>query len=314
MTHPIPLESFCSVLSMEGDEPLAGTAMTASQYIFISWPKIFWARKQFDSELFPETLSKFLQDLQKEKRIFTRLAYRNANDSRKHSQIFIMPDGVTYRNVPFPDIEGVLRNYFSGIPDQEHQRTFTNGSYIFCCTHGKRDNCCAKFGQSVLYELERESVERGIDLQVWECTHIGADRFAAIAVVFPQCFMYGRLRADNIRHVMDYLTKGYPYPPCYRGRLGLDTIAQTAEAFGHFHWFQNGLENAAVTVDSAEQISPDISQAYVTISDKSSGRVYAKFALQLTKQLFPTYRDCDGVAAGELKKASRWVVSESRVI
>jgi bacterial/archaeal transporter family protein len=174
--------------------------------------------------------------------------------------------------------------------------------------------CCAKFGQSVLYELARVATERRMNLNVWECTHLGADRFAAIAVAFPQGYMYGRMRAENVPAIMEYLEKGYPYPPCYRGQLGLNSIEQTAQAFGHSYWFEQKIENVEVTVISAKQTSPEVSEAFVTISDKYTKAVHARFALELVKQEFHTSMDCDGVNANAIRRVSRWVVSESRLL
>lgn len=308
------LDSFCSVVSMAGNEPLAGSAMSAPQYIFISWPKVFWARKQFESEHFPPSLSKFLRTLEKEKGVSTRLVHQHGLDSRQRSEIFIMPDGVRYRDVPNDEIENVLRMHFGGGADGVHLRHAAKGLYMFCCTHGKRDNCCAKFGQSVVYELKRGAIERGIDLHVWECTHIGADRLSATAVVFPHNFMYGRMRVENVSDVLDYLEKGYPYPPCYRGQLGLSSIEQIAQAFGHTYWFERQIENSEVIVNFARGTSPDAAEASVTIVDRYFRVVHATFSLKLSKHEFQTYKNCDGVNANETRRVSRWVISESRLV
>jgi hypothetical protein len=299
---------------MAGNEPLAGTAMSASQYVFISWPKAFWARKQFESQHFPPSLKEFLLTIEKEKHVSTRLAYQHGNVSREHSEIFIMPDGVRYCDVPNDEIEKVLRVYFDGEADSAHQRVATKGMYMFCCTHGKRDNCCAKFGQSVVGELMRGAIERRLDLKVWECTHLGGDRFSASAVAFPYGYMYGRMRAENVPDILDYLEKGYPYPPCYRGRLGLDSIEQIAQAFGHSYWFERQIENPEVVVNYARETTPNAAEASVTIVDWDSKGVQATFALELRKQEFHTYKDCGGVNGGEMRRVSRWVVSVSQLV
>jgi hypothetical protein len=308
------IDSFCSVISMAGDEPLAGTAMSAAQYVFISWPKSFWARKQFESQGFPSSLSNFLRTLEREKSVSTRLAHQHGIDSRERSQIFIMPDGIKYCDVPSDNIENVLRDYFDGTADREHQRVATKGMYIFCCTHGKRDNCCAKFGQAVVHELRREAIKRRLDLEVWECTHLGSDRFSASAVAFPYGYMYGRMRVENVSDILDYLEKRYPYPPCYRGRLGLDSIEQIAQAFGHSYWFERQIENSEVVVNYASETAPNAAEASVTIVDGDSKVINASFVLKLKKLEFQTYKDCGGVNGGEMKSISRWVVSDSRLI
>jgi hypothetical protein len=299
---------------MQGDEPLAGTAMSAQQYVFISWSKKLWARKQYDSHGFPQSLSIYLQNLQKEKRIFTRLIHQRNRELKDHSHIFIMPDGIAYEDVPIPEIENILQRYFEGKSDEKYQRTSTKGAYIFCCTHGKRDRCCAKFGQFVIYELKRIAEEKAFDLNVWECTHIGADRLAATAMVFPHGYMYGGMRVENISEIVEHLIKGYPYPPCFRGQLGLGSTEQTTQAFGHFYWFENKIENADVIVESVQQHSPDECKAYVIIKDKDSNDIHAKFALTLQKKDFLTYMDCDGVKENIIRRVSRWVISEASLV
>ncbi len=288
--------------------------MSAQQYIFISWSKKLWARKQYDSKDFPQSLSTCLQNLQKEKRIFTRLIHQRNRELKGRSQIFIMPDGIAYKDVPIPEIENVLQGYFEGKSDEKYQRNKTEGAYIFCCTHGKRDRCCAKFGQFIIYELKRIVEEKSLNLDIWECTHIGADRLAATAVVFPHGYMYGRMRVENISEIVEHLIKGYPYPPCFRGQIGLSSVEQTTQAFGHFYWFENNIENADVIVESLNQHSPDKCKTCVIIKDKDSSDIYAKFALTLQKKDFLTYMDCGGVKANIMKRVSRWVISESSLI
>jgi hypothetical protein len=314
MLDPISLNSFCSVLSMKSGEPLAGTAMQGLQYVFISWPKNRWARNQFESRHFPYGLSSYLQKLQKEKRVFTRLIHQRKQGTKEHSQIFIMPDGIMYKDILITEIEKVLRGYFEDKPDSKYQRSKANGTYIFCCTHGKRDKCCAKFGQTVIYELEHIAAEKGFDLEVWECTHIGTDRLTATAVAFPHGYMYGRMRTWNVSEIIEYLIKGYPYPPCYRGQVGLSPVEQTAEAFGHFYWFENKIENAEVIVGNMVQNSQDKSETSVMIKDKNSNKIYAEFALILRKKDFSTFIDCDGVKSNDIRKVSRWVISDYNLI
>ena len=103
-------------------------------------------------------------------------------------------------------------------------------------------------------------------------------------------------------------------PPCFRGQLGLSSIEQITQAFGHFYWFENKIENAEVIVESFNQRLPDECKTYVVIKDKDSSDIYAKFALTLQKKDFLTYMDCDGVKANVMKRVSRWVISESSLV
>ena len=286
--------------------------MAAEKYIFISWPKTWWGIGQYESRNFPQTLTQFLQALQKKKNVFTRLIHRLDKTSEEQSQIYIMPDGVMYADIPISDIEAVLRRYFDGLSDKHHYKQEAKSNYMFCCTHGKRDKCCAKFGLSVISEIERISREQSFDIEVWECTHIGADRFAATAVVFPQGYMYGRLRADNCENVIKYLIKGYPYVPCFRGQLSVGFIEQTALSFGHWYWYENEIENAEVTIDDLSQIGNEEYAAIVSVTDKLSKKRHSRHSLLIRKKEFSTYNDCNAVKARSIKKVARWIVAGSQ--
>ncbi|MEV8567538.1 sucrase ferredoxin [Streptomyces sp. NPDC051322] len=63
---------------------------------------------------------------------------------------------------------------------------------VLVCAHGQHDTCCAVRGRPVGRTLS----ERWPDL-VWECTHVGGDRFAANVVVVPDGVYYGGLDARS---------------------------------------------------------------------------------------------------------------------
>ncbi|MFG2891301.1 sucrase ferredoxin [Streptomyces sp. NPDC048248] len=63
---------------------------------------------------------------------------------------------------------------------------------VLVCTHGQHDACCALRGRPVGRALS----ERWPSL-VWECTHVGGDRFAANVVVAPDGVYYGGLDARS---------------------------------------------------------------------------------------------------------------------
>ncbi|RJU02029.1 sucrase ferredoxin [Arthrobacter frigidicola] len=63
---------------------------------------------------------------------------------------------------------------------------------LLVCAHGLHDTCCAVRGRPVGRALE----ERWPEL-VWECSHVGGDRFAANVVVAPDGVYYGGLDAAS---------------------------------------------------------------------------------------------------------------------
>jgi hypothetical protein len=68
---------------------------------------------------------------------------------------------------------------------------------LLVCTHGVHDTCCALRGRPVAASL----AERWPDA-VWECSHIGGDRFAPNVVVLPDGFYYGNLDPDSAVEVV----------------------------------------------------------------------------------------------------------------
>jgi hypothetical protein len=63
---------------------------------------------------------------------------------------------------------------------------------ILVCTHGVHDVCCALRGRPVAAALASRWPEL-----VWECSHIGGDRFAPNVVLLPDGFYYGNLDPDS---------------------------------------------------------------------------------------------------------------------
>ncbi|MET9494174.1 sucrase ferredoxin [Streptomyces sp. NPDC006552] len=63
---------------------------------------------------------------------------------------------------------------------------------VLVCAHGLHDVCCAVRGRPVARALSLRWPRL-----VWECTHVGGDRFAANVVVAPDGVYYGRLDAPS---------------------------------------------------------------------------------------------------------------------
>ena len=95
------------------------------------------------------------------------------------------------------------------------------------CTNGRHDPCCADFGRPVVRAL----VEAGHP-DVWECSHVGGDRFAANVVCLPTGIYYGRVEPDGGGLVLPTTACGLLDLDHYRGRSCYAPLVQAAEAFG----------------------------------------------------------------------------------
>ena len=99
---------------------------------------------------------------------------------------------------------------------------------LLVCTHGRHDTCCAIRGRPVAAAL----TERYGDL-VWECSHVGGDRFAPTVVVLPDGTYYGGLDDGEACDVVDRHLSGTVTPSRLRGSCLLPPVAQAAAVATH---------------------------------------------------------------------------------
>jgi hypothetical protein len=96
------------------------------------------------------------------------------------------------------------------------------------CAHGTHDACCAIRGRPVAAALAARRPGR-----VWECSHVGGDRFAANVLVLPAGLLYGRMLPEGVDHLV-MLTDGAGVDaPALRGRIGFSSAEQAAMVLAH---------------------------------------------------------------------------------
>jgi hypothetical protein len=93
------------------------------------------------------------------------------------------------------------------------------------CTHGGHDACCALRGRPLAGALPVPD-----PTDVWECSHLGGDRFAANVVVLPHGFYYGQVPGDGAELVAAHAA-GRVVLPWLRGRAGVPLPGQAAQHF-----------------------------------------------------------------------------------
>jgi len=95
---------------------------------------------------------------------------------------------------------------------------------LLVCVNGKRDLCCALYGQGVFDTLAQLAPER-----VWQTTHLGGHRFAATAVLLPFGVHYGRLRPEDAPDLLAATDEGELLLSRVRGFTVHDEPAQAAD-------------------------------------------------------------------------------------
>jgi hypothetical protein len=109
------------------------------------------------------------------------------------------------------------------------------------CTNGRHDPCCADFGRPVTRALADAGAP-----DVWECSHVGGDRFAANVVCLPEGIYYGRVEPGRAeRLVADHRERLLDLDH-YRGRSCYGPLVQAAETFGRGHLGERRIDGMSV--------------------------------------------------------------------
>lgn len=95
---------------------------------------------------------------------------------------------------------------------------------IAVCAHGRHDECCATRGRPVAALLADRDEQA-----VWECSHVGGDRFAATMLLFPHGVNYGRADVLDARQMVDEYRAGRVMLPGLRGISAFRFVEQAAQ-------------------------------------------------------------------------------------
>lgn len=291
---------------MRGDEPLLGSAIPARRMLFITWPKTLWAEQELEAKGFPESLRSYLRRAQRELGVVSQLAYRSDLSSEPH-QLLLMPDNVAVAGVERSDLESVAGALIEGGALRRHEISSVGAPVLFVCTHGQRDRCCAKYGCGLLRALEAERTRQGVRVDLWECTHLGGDRFAANAFAFPWAHMYGRLRSADAARLLEHVVSGSVYVPAYRGSMRYSGVRQLAEAVGQAECWERRL-TPAVTVGAVVEHSTSRADVEIEIAEAS------RLLVRCVRRQYEVSVDCGQLDAGRKRQVGRWTVERIETI
>ncbi|WP_165351950.1 sucrase ferredoxin [Salipiger sp. IMCC34102] len=239
--HPKDLR-FCTAQSLAAGEPLAGTGVHPEKTILIQWPKARWRHSLKIAEDMDPDITAAIEAL-------SAAGWRvnlidRKGEYRDTIRVFIYPEALAFDLAP-----RALANFLVSLPEgaaalDDFGPTPADTPVVLCCTHGKHDRCCAKWGFAVYKALAAEAEARG-DFDVWEVTHLGGCRLSAGVLVLPALRKYGRLRPADAPDLLDAEARDTPYLPCYRGASHLDQAEQVAEVAALQHFAKAGIRGPA---------------------------------------------------------------------
>ena len=219
-------KAFCTAYSLAEGEPLAGWGAHQERNILIRWPKGKWGQSLRVAEGMTSEIEAAVE------RAFKAGWRVNLIDRKSHDgariTVFLMPDALAF------DLEAdMLGPFLDAVPHgraalEDYAPRPIEAPLILCCTHGKHDRCCAKWGFTSYKAIAAEAERRG-GFDVWECTHLGGCRLAATVMVMPAMRKYGRMTPEDAAPLLAAEAEDRPYLSHYRGASHLDPAAQVAE-------------------------------------------------------------------------------------
>lgn len=220
------MRTFCAAVSAEHEEPLFAKATATRAWLLLEHPGP-WAEDALASAL-PE-LAEPLRRAADEHGV--RIVLIRRHDRRPTSSwtcylAWTGGDPVWVEQRRLRDHAETLGIDFAalGAGERSGSGAPVREPFFLVCTHGRKDACCARFGRPAVAAL---SV--ALDGRVWECTHIGGDRFAANLLCFPHGLYFGRVGPSDALRIANAYTRGEIDLAHYRGRPGVPVPVQAAD-------------------------------------------------------------------------------------
>jgi hypothetical protein len=224
---------FCRVGSLE--VPLAATATEETDAWFVLEYRGAWAAKAWDAAEMPAEVRAHVDAfvLAHPRARIQLMRHVESRDRREPALLLASSrPGATriagfhlngYSDLLQIDLSAALADLRRG--DVPVGAEMVGDPVMLVCTNGKRDRCCAKWGQPVYDALRGRP-----DVRIWQTTHIGGHRFAPTVLWLPDGLCFGRVPlAAAARFVDGLLARELVDLSWYRGRTALSGAAQAVE-------------------------------------------------------------------------------------
>lgn len=195
-----PPRFFCADAARARGDGLAGTAPHGVRWILVEW-RGGWPVNGFDGlDLDPQVKDLVYTAAQAARArvlLIRRHGRARAGDTsaRRWAVLHHEPDGAHRQHWGTWNRDADLAGIVDGL---DAPGELGRPPVILVCAHGRHDTCCALRGLPVARALGAH--RPGL---VWECTHVGGDRFAANVLVAPDGVYYGGLDAASAVTAVD---------------------------------------------------------------------------------------------------------------
>lgn len=242
----MPEHHGCASWSRACGEPLLGTASTTRRWLLLEQPGP-WGHDALLESAVPDDLAQALRASARRlgaRPVLLRRPGRHPVDPDATRTVILAdvdPHRPVLRRTEVADLSAVPDLLARAVDDGlETVGTPVDGPVVLVCTHGRHDTCCAVEGRPTAAALA------ALLDDVWECSHVGGDRFAANIVALPDGTYHGRVTPADAAAVAEAIRTRRVSLPHYRGRSTLAFPVQAAEALLRERLGLDGLD--AVTV------------------------------------------------------------------
>ena len=296
---------FCSLEARRIGEPVVGKGGVYEPHLLLTWPRRKWSAHVFRAKDMPEAVAERLRALREAGWRIQLIDRRGHDHSRR--RILAPMSGHVYlsADAELPALLDALHQGEDAAAPWACEGT--KPRMLLCCTHGKKDRCCAKFGHASYQALCAEVERTGNDFDVWETTHVGGCRLAANMVALPALRRYGRVDPEQAPGLLAAERENRPYLPCFRGvpdRNGLEQCADLAA--------RRFLEARDITAEVQVEHTPvprDAGPCSVRVDWRSPGAEGA-LAVRCRSQEILFYSNCDDLKEGEMSDGRAWSAEE----
>lgn len=240
----------CADSAQERDEPLYGTASLVRRWLLLEQPGS-WGRNALLESRLPEREARELRRRARAHGIRIVLIRRGVQLSSAKRRCYFAVTEPNEHRLSSVELEGIDDLLELDLAPLAHAGEIAGSEprtdpLFLICTHGRHDACCSIRGNQVSRIVCSEP-----DLDAWECSHIGGDRFAANLVAFPHGIYYGRVGPDDVLSLTGAHRAGTLLLEHYRGRSCYGFPVQAAEYF-----LRRETNTTLIDAVSLERVSP----------------------------------------------------------
>ena len=214
----ITTDFFCSAQSLEGHEPLYGSASDKRVWFLLEYNPP-WGAQAFPESAIPEPVKARISAGLSAIADSNILMLRQPGRTREGIAFFVViadeqaPRLYEFTLNAYADLLNInLAAVVNG--DMIYDTHLSEAPLYLVCMNARRDRCCATYGLGIYNALLPVVGNRA-----WQCSHIGGHRFAPTGIFFPHGICYGRMNPVTIPAMVEAYRSGHLSLEYLRGRV-----------------------------------------------------------------------------------------------